>query len=160
MILTVGMADMKASADREDVLITHALGSCLGIAIYDPVAGVGAMLHAMLPESAIDPRKALENPYMFIDTGVPALFKETYRLGADKKRLVVKVAGGATSKANLEDDYFQIGKRNFIALRHLLWKNNVLLKTYDVGGNQSRTMTLRLGDGQVLLKISGVATPL
>jgi chemotaxis protein CheD len=147
---------MKISGAKGDVIVTHALGSCLGITIFDPVTGVGGMLHAMLPDSSIDAKKAVENPFMFVDTGVPRLFRDCYGKGAEKTRLIVKVAGGATSKANVEDDYFQIGKRNFVMLRKLLWKNNVLLKSYEVGGTESRTMTLDLGSGTVLLKVNGV----
>jgi chemotaxis protein CheD len=151
----IGVADMKVSAQKGDLLITYALGSCLGITIHDPVAGVGGLLHVMLPLSTIDPAKAAENPYMFVDTGVPKLFLECYKLGAQKGRLVVKVAGGACSNENEDEDYFQIGKRNFTMLRKLLWKNGVLLKTYDVGGRQSRTMSIEIGNGEVLLKING-----
>ena len=160
MVIIVGVADMKASADPKNVLVTHALGSCLGITVYDPALRVGAMLHAMLPDSSIDRVKAAQNPFMFIDSGVPRLFHECYRLGAVKKRLIVKVAGGATSKANLEDDYFQIGRRNFVTLRQLFWRNNMLIKSYDVGGCSSRTMSLDIGSGSVQLKIEGVAREL
>ena len=160
MLLTVGVADMKTSISAGDTIITHALGSCLGITIYDPVARVGGMLHAMLPDSSIDPTRAAQNPHMFVDTGVPNLFRLCYKLGAEKTRLVVKVAGGATSKANVEDDYFQIGKRNFVMLRQLFWRNNMLLKSYDVGGTCSRTMSIDIGTGAVLLKINGVTKPL
>jgi len=114
----------------------------------------------MLPDSSIDPRKGAENPCMFVDTGVPNLFRDCYRLGAEKSRMIVKVAGGATSKANVEDDYFQIGKRNFVMLRKLLWRNNVLIKAHDVGGTESRTMTLDLANGEVTLKVAGALRPL
>ena len=156
MIHTVGMADLKVSRAKGDTLITYSLGSCLGITLFDPLAGVAGMLHAMLPDSGIDPRKSAQNPFMFVDTGIPMLFRECYRLGAEKSRLIVKVAGGATSKANVEDDYFQIGKRNFVTLRKLLWKNNVLLKAYDVGGTVARTMVIEIESGEVLLKVNGV----
>jgi chemotaxis protein CheD len=160
VVLTVGVADMKISHSPGDTIITHALGSCLGIVIYDPVAVVGGMLHAMLPDSTIDARKSQENPYMFVDTGVPRLFRECYSRGAEKSRLIVRVAGGATSKVNVEDDYFQIGKRNFVMLRKLFWKNNVLLKSYEVGGTESRTLLLEVGSGNVLLKVNGVTRKL
>jgi chemotaxis protein CheD len=75
-------------------------------------------------------------------------------------RMLVRVAGGATAKANIEDDYFQIGKRNFVMLRKLLWKNNVLLKTFEVGGRESRTLSLEIGSGDVLLKVNGVTRKL
>lgn len=153
--ITVGMADMKTTNSKDGVLITHALGSCLGITVFDPVVGVAGMLHAMLPDSTIDSAKSEQNPFMFIDTGVPLLFKKCYELGAIKSRLVVKVAGGASNHARAEDDFFRIGERNFVALRKLLWRNNVLIKSYDVGGNQSRTMVLDLASGDVMLKIAG-----
>ncbi|MBN2171603.1 MAG: chemotaxis protein CheD [Candidatus Krumholzibacteriota bacterium] len=151
----VGVADLKFSAAAGDRIITHALGSCLGIAVYDPVSQVGGLLHAMLPDSTIDPEKAAGNPCMFVDTGVPLLFKGCYRLGACKERLIVKVAGGATIRTADKEDYFQIGKRNFVMLRKLLWRNGVMIKSHDVGGSVSRTMTLTIGNGEVTLAING-----
>ncbi len=150
----IGVADMKVSKTPGDLLITYALGSCLGIAIYDPVACVGGLLHVMLPVSTIDPAKAAENPYMFVDTGVPKLFVECYKAGAHKPRLIVKVAGGA-SLNRTEEDQFQIGKRNLVMLRKLLWKNGVLLQAHDVGGTHSRTMALEIGSGKVTIKANG-----
>jgi len=95
---------------------------------------------------------------MFVDTGVPRLFLECYKLGAQKSRVILKVAGGASSKANPDDDYFEIGKRNFIMLRKLLWKNGMLIKAHDVGGSDSRTMSLAVGTGDVTLKINGTTS--
>jgi chemotaxis protein CheD len=153
--ITVGMADLRISAEPGAVLITHALGSCLGLTVYDPVTRVGGMLHAMLPDSTIDPAKATQNPAMFVDTGVPRLFRACYELGGQKTRLEVKVAGGSTIRTTRSEDYFRIGERNFVALRKLLWRNNVLLKGYDVGGTKSRTLTLDLGTGEVLVRSDG-----
>lgn len=158
--ITVGIADLKFSKNAEDELITHALGSCLGITVYDPVAKVGGMLHAMLPDSTIDASKAEANPEMFVDRGVPRLFRGAYEMGAEKSRLIVMVAGGATIAQSAENDRFQIGQRNFTMLRKLLWKNSVLIAAQDVGGNSSRTMILRLDTGEVSLKISGAAETL
>ena len=151
----VGVADMKIATQSGDELITYALGSCLGITLYDPVAQVGGLLHVMLPLSTIDPAKAKDNPCMFVDTGVPRLFLDCYKAGAQKQRVVVKVAGGASVHPNEEEDLFQIGKRNFVMLRKLLWKNGVLLKAHDVGGSHSRTMSLDITTGTVSLKIQG-----
>lgn len=148
----VGVADMKIATQPGDQLVTYALGSCLGIAIHDAVASVGGLLHVMLPLSTIDLEKAGENPYMFVDTGVPRLFLACYQAGAQKQRLVVKVAGGASVHGEAADDHFQIGKRNFVMLRKLLWKNGVLLHAHDVGGTHSRALTLTIGSGAVTLK--------
>lgn len=151
----VGIADMKISADKSDLIVTHALGSCLGLTIYDPVACVGGMLHVMLPVSSIAPDKAAANPCMFVDTGVPKLFLDGYKAGAKKHLLEVKVAGGGSQHQGEDGDHFQIGKRNFTSLRKILWRNGVLLKSYDVGGNNSRTMSLDVGTGQVIVKVDG-----
>ncbi len=155
----VGIADMRVSAVPGDRLITFALGSCLGVAVHDPAVQVGALLHVMLPLSTINPEKAQRNPFTFVDTGVPLLFKECYKLGAVKERMVVKVAGGAHSGETEDQDKFQIGKRNILTLRKLLWKNGVLLQAHNVGGCQtSRTMALEIGSGEVSLKINGSTT--
>ena len=156
----IGVADMKIACQTGDELITFALGSCLGITVYDPVAHVGGMLHVMLPLSTIDPGKATENPFTFVDTGVPKLFLDCYKQGAQKQRLVVKVAGGASVQGDETKDLFQIGKRNFVMLRKLLWKNGVVLKAHDVGGTQARTMRLDIDTGEVTLKIQGNTTNL
>jgi chemotaxis protein CheD len=151
----VGVADMKISSCSEDEIITYALGSCLGITLYDPVARIGAMVHVMLPSSSIDPVKATANPCMFVDTGVKNLFHAIYKTGAQRNRLVVLAAGGACANGLEQDDYFQIGKRNVTVLRSLLWKNGIILKNCDFGGNLARTMSLDVGTGQVLIKMNG-----
>jgi chemotaxis protein CheD len=151
----VGVSDMKVSDKRGDLIITHALGSCLGVAVHDPVACVGGLLHVMLPLSDIDPEKADRNPFMFVDTGFPRLLVECFKTGAQKQRLEIRVAGGANSHDRGENDLFQIGRRNFIILRQLLWKNALLVTSYDVGGNNSRTMSLEIGTGKVTIKSQG-----
>lgn len=150
--ITIGIADMKVSADLSDILTTYCLGSCIGLSLYDPVAKVGGILHYMLPDDSINPLKGEKNPYMFGSTGIPRLFKACYQLGAEKKRLIVKVAGGA--KVMNENGMFNIGKRNYAFLRKMLWKNNVMIDAENIGGNNNRTMYLRLSDGQVMVKLS------
>jgi chemotaxis protein CheD len=129
------------------------LGSCIGVAIWDPEVHVGGMIHYMLPESSISPAKAKTSPAMFADSGIPAMFRAAYELGAAKKRMVVKVAGGS----HLLDDSgtFNIGKRNYVTLRKILWKNGVLIDAENVGGSISRTMKLCVGTGRVTIKTRG-----
>jgi chemotaxis protein CheD len=143
----IGVGDMKLSNSAGDLHVTHALGSCLGISIYDPVAVVGGLLHIMLPESSVNPVRAAQNPWVFADTGIPRFFKAAYDLGAQKSRLVVKVAGGAQFLD--KGEFFAIGKRNHTAMRKLFWQNGILVKAEHVGGTISRTMYLELGSGRV-----------
>jgi len=149
----VGIAEMQVSAEESEVLVTYSLGSCIGLAIYDPQARVGGMLHYMLPDSSLDPSKAREKPGMFADTGIPLLFKTAYTMGLEKRRARVIVVGGAQI---LDDSgYFNIGKRNYAMLRKILWRNNVLIDVEDVGGNTNRTLYLEVGTGRAWVKSPG-----
>ncbi len=154
MKIIVGVSDMKISQDPEATIVTYSLGSCIGLVIYDPVVKVGGMLHYMLPESNIDEEKAKKNPYMFADTGIPSLFKETYKLGAKKQRMKIAVMGG--SQILDQKGFFNIGKRNHTALRKMFFKNNVMINYEDVGGNSNRTVRLEIKTGDIYNKISGV----
>lgn len=153
MNLNVGVADMKVSSDPEVVLATYSLGSCIGIAIYDAVARVGGLLHFMLPESTLDPEKAEKNPYMFADTGIPYLFREAYKLGAKKQRMRVIVVGGAQILD--QNGFFNIGKRNDMAIRKIFHRNNVIIDYKDVGGDNNRTVKLMVKNGKTWIKVSG-----
>jgi chemotaxis protein CheD len=152
MMHVVNVGDMKIGRDG-DLLVTHALGSCLGLMVFDPALRVGGLLHAMLPLSKINQQKAQANPFMFVDTGVPALFKALYELGSQKKRMIVKAAGCGNPLGI--NEMFKIGQRNYTVLKKLLWKNNVLLKSEDVGGNGSRTVRFDLSTGQIIISGKG-----
>jgi chemotaxis protein CheD len=156
MKIIVGIADMKVTDDEAASLVTYSLGSCIGVTLYDPAVKVGGLLHYMLPESKIDVVKAQKNPWMFADTGIPLFFREAYKLGAEKRRLQVKVAGGS----QILDDkgLFNIGKRNYMALRKLFWTNNVLVSGEEIGGEVNRTVSIELSSGKVWIKTSGEGT--
>ncbi|MEA1996021.1 MAG: chemotaxis protein CheD [Gemmatimonadota bacterium] len=156
--VVVDISGMAVSSKPNDVVITYSLGSCLGLVVFDPVARVGGMVHCMLPLSRIDTEKAKAKPGMFVDTGVPALLEKAFKLGAQKKRIVLKAAGCA----HLLDDknLFRIGERNHTVLRKLLWKNNLLLESEQIGGSISRTLRLYLATGEVTVATGGKETAL
>ncbi|MBF0257468.1 MAG: chemotaxis protein CheD [Desulfamplus sp.] len=153
MKIIVGVSDMKVSNDPHSEIITYSLGSCIGLVVFDPVAKTGGILHYMLPESNLDKKKAERNPYMFADSGIPLLFKETYKYNAVKKRIHVSVFGG--SQILDQKGFFNIGKRNYMALKKILFKNNVLINHADVGGSVNRTIRLEIGTGNIFVKTSG-----
>lgn len=154
MKIIVGVSDMKMSDNPKSKVITYSLGSCIGLIIHDPVVNVGGILHFMLPESSLDPAKAKKNPYMFCDTGTPYLFKSAYKLGAKKQRMKVIVVGGA--QVLDQQGFFNIGKRNYMAVKKILWKNNVMIDHEDVGGSSNRTVKLAIASGKIELKVSGI----
>ncbi len=151
--LVVGISDLKVSNNPADSMVTYALGSCIAVAVYDPAAKVGGLLHYMLPDSTLDSERARETPGMFADTGIPMLFKSCYKMGADKKRMVVKVAGGASILD--ESNFFRIGQKNIMAMRKLFWSNNILIDAEDTGKNFNRTVRLDLATGKVFIKRAG-----
>jgi len=144
---------MKVSSNPEDVLVTYSLGSCVGVTLYDPLQKIGGLILCMLPLSKVDPERAKEVPYMFVDTGLPLMLQTLINMGANKNRIVAKVAGGAVL---LDDNgMFRIGERNHIVVRKLLWKNNILISSEDVGGTIARTVYLQINDGKTIIKSAG-----
>ncbi|MCK5162144.1 MAG: chemotaxis protein CheD [Desulfobacula sp.] len=149
----VGVADMKVSKNPAESIVTYSLGSCIGLVIYDPAVKVGGILHYMLPDSSIDKDKAVARPYMFADSGIPRLFKAAYQLGAVKNRMKVYVAGGAEILD--QKGFFNIGKRNYMALKKMFFKNNVMINNQNVGGNTNRTVRVEIATGDIYVKTSG-----
>ncbi len=149
----VGVADMKVSNNTGESIITYSLGSCIGLVIYDPMVKVAGILHYMLPESSLDKDKARAKPYMFADSGIPRLFKAAYQLGAVKQRMKIYAAGGAEILD--QKGFFNIGKRNYMALKKMFFKNNVMINKQNVGGNVNRTVRIEIATGDIFVKTSG-----
>src|SRR5579883_1458661 len=126
----VGLAELAVSQDPHLLLCTHALGACLGIAIFDPTAGVGGLLHSLLPDSKMDPKRAADRPGMFLDTGLAALLERALQLGAKKENLRVIIAGGAQIMD--ETTSFNIGQRNHEVLRALLAQHGLKIHAEDI----------------------------
>jgi chemotaxis protein CheD len=152
--ITVGISDAKVSTDPSDVLVTYSLGSCIGICFYDPAIHVGGMLHYQLPSSEMDPERARSKPFMFADTGVKLLLAELQSLGARVNRLQVKLAGGATMATGPQG--FDIGKRNYLAIRKILWAGSMITRGEDVGGSSARNLYLDVADGTVTVRSTGL----
>ena len=150
MIHTVSISDMKATNQRNDVLITYSLGSCVGLTLFDPVAVVGGLMHCMLPLSKADPNKAKKNPMMFTDTGFAQLLESVFQMGAERNRLVAKVAGAGSI---LDDKgLFRIGERNYSVLSRLLHINDIPIRAENVGGTTPRTLYLYMSTGKTVIK--------
>lgn len=139
------VSDLKVSSSPDDVLVTYSLGSCIGLALYDPVVRVGGLIHCMLPHSKVDPAQALARPAMFVDTGVSFLLQTVLDLGAAKKNLVAKVAGAGSLLG--QEDIFTIGRRNYLVLSEILRRSGIHIQAEDVGGAGARTLFLDMADG-------------
>jgi chemotaxis protein CheD len=150
MNVVIGVADCRVSKDAGDMLITYALGSCVAVSVYDPHTHVGGLLHFMLPEASGDALKNGKSPYTYADSGIPMLFREAYQKGADKRRLRVRVAGGA--QVMDPDGIFNIGQRNCLAARRILWKAGVLVHGQETGGTTPRTVRLDIASGRFYVR--------
>ena len=149
----VGIGEMVMSDRPGDILSAPNLGSCVGVAVYDPIKKLGAMIHCLLPLSKSNPEKAAKEPYTFVDTGVVQMFNDLIARGADKKDLIIAVAGG--SNINDTNNVFEIGKKNYTILRKVLWKNNFLIKAEHVGEDLSRTFSMHIDTGEVWVRARG-----
>jgi chemotaxis protein CheD len=143
----VGIGEFAVSNRRDDVVITHALGSCIAVCVWDPTSLVAGLLHFLLPDSRINPQRAREQPAAFADTGIPLLFQSAYQQGLQKSRCLVRLVGGAEVAGSGAS--FDIGKRNILAAKNMLWRNGVLIRGEDVGGKAVRTVNLFVGDGRL-----------
>ena len=150
----VGVADMKVSDQTGDTIVTYSLGSCIGVAIYDPQAKVGGILHYMLPNSTIDDEKAKNNPFLFADTGIPELLNQLYALGAEKTRLRIFAAGGAEIMD--QEGIFNLGRQNYAALMQILNKDHIPIWKQAVGGYSNRTIKMEIASGNIYLNTSGL----
>ncbi len=147
--VVIGVGDMAVSNSHSTILSTYALGSCIGVIAYDPGAKCGGILHLMLPEAAVSPQKALTQPAMFADTGLPLFFKALLGLRAERASLRLFVTGGASIIAG--HDPFKIGERNTRSTLTFVTEHHLNLIHTETGGSVSRTVHLELGSGTVNL---------
>lgn len=154
--IVIGIGGYAVSDVADALLITHALGSCVAVCLWDPVARVGGLLHFLLPDSRINMARAEAQPGAFADTGIPILFQTAYRLGVQKDRCLVRLVGGADVSRTGANGLLNVGKRNVLAARNLLWRNGVLVHRDLVGGSDARTVTMSVGEGW--LRVSGGGT--
>lgn len=152
-IIKVGMADLKTCISPDGVT-TLGLGSCVGIALRDPVTKIGGLAHIMLPDSTAI-RNAGQNVAKFADTGIEELVKQMVKLGADRSRLVAKIAGGAAMFATSQSDAVQVGRRNVEATEKKLQEMNIPILARDTGENFGRTVTFYPETGEFHIRAVG-----
>ncbi len=146
--IVIGIGELAVTNSPAATIVTHALGSCIAVCVWDPEAKVGGMLHFLLPEAKLNPDRAQKQPGAFADTGIPLLFQTAYKAGAEKKRCHVKLLGGAAI-SNAGHGGLDVGKRNAMAAKRLLWQNGVMVHGEALGGSESRTVSLSVADGRL-----------
>lgn len=152
-IIKVGMADLKV-CKSPDGLTTLGLGSCVGVALRDPVTKVGGLLHAMLPDSSVIKNNTCVEK--FVDSGLDELVKQMIRAGANRSRLEAKLAGGAQMFSfQRNSDLVKVGERNAEAARKKLRAMHIKLLAEDTGLNYGRTVIYYPETGIYVIKAVG-----
>ena len=141
----VGIADLGMGRGPEGTVVTHALGSCIGVFAWHPETKLGACLHFMLPKNPGD-----GEPYKYADSGIPLLIRSVVDSRKEARKLRIVATGGANMQRDVE--LFRIGKRNVAALRALMWRHGLVLAAEDLGGSTPRTARLDLSNGLVTVQ--------
>ena len=150
LTITVGISELNVTTSP-NVLVTYALGSCVGICLYDPVTKIGGLAHIMLPSSQNS--TAQNNPYKFADTATVELVKRMEQNGASRARIKAKIAGGAQMFAAISNSSIaNIGARNTAAVKEILAKLAIPILAEDTGKNYGRTLYFNTQDGTMRIK--------
>ncbi len=152
-VIKVGMADFK-TCRGDDAVTTLGLGSCVGIAVRDPATGIGGLAHIMLPDST--EIKSNTNRTKFADTGIEDMVNEIVRMGANRSRLVAKIAGGAQMFAfGSKSDMIRVGERNVMASKKKLNQLRIPILAEDTGDSYGRTVIFYPKTGDFVIKAVG-----
>ncbi len=154
-MIILGVGEYGSTVQPDEVIKTYGLGSCVAVLCHDPVSGIVGMLHVALPDSSVAQDRPPTRIGYFADTGVPALFENMQRLGWRKAigQVRVKLAGGASILD--PKGTFNIGKRNQLAIKRILWRLGFSPIAEDLGGNYSRTVSIAAKTGEVLITTPG-----
>lgn len=149
--IKVGISDLNV-ATKGDTLVTFALGSCVGICLYDGVRKVAGLSHIMLPLSkgfnATDAQQ-----YRFADLAIPELIRQMERKGAKRICMTAKIAGGAKMFQAVNNSALSsIGERNVAAVKQVLNYYKIPIKAEDVGLNYGRTQYFDSATGTMTIK--------
>jgi Chemotaxis protein; stimulates methylation of MCP proteins len=152
-IIKVGMADLQSSK-HPCVLTTLGLGSCVGVALYDPQKKIAGLAHVMLPNS--QQARNNSNIAKFADSAIIKLIDDMVKLGANKSNIVAKLAGGAQMFSFSEaSEMMRIGSRNVASSKEMLGQLKIPIISEDTGGNYGRTIELSSNNGKLLIKTIG-----
>ena len=152
-MIKVGMADLNI-CKNPDAITTLGLGSCIGIAIYDPVTKIGGLAHIMLPDSTTIRNNS--NIPKFADTGIEELVRQVTRKGANRSRLVAKIAGGAQMFGfNSNSEMVRVGERNVQATKKKLAQMRIPILAEDTGKNFGRTVIFYPETGDFVIRAVG-----
>jgi chemotaxis protein CheD len=154
-MILLGIGEYGATSQKGEVIRTLGLGSCVAVLCHEPISGIAGKIHIALPDSSISQVQPLPKVGYYADTGLPAFFESMRQVGWRKGvgRLTVKLAGGASILD--PNGTFNIGKRNLLAIKRILWGFGLGPMAEDVGGNHSRTVSIAADTGAITITSPG-----
>jgi chemotaxis protein CheD len=156
-IKAVGIGEIMVSKNREDILKSFSLSSCIAVVMFDK-SGIGGMVHVALPDSSQDSDYQKKPAAYYADKALPLLITRMHEHGAAMNKIWIKIAGASDSR--YEKDLFNIGKRNILAVKKFLWKQGLGIIAEDTGGMIIRTVELNVNDGSLAVLSDGEKRPL
>ena len=149
--VSVGIGQLAISTDPKEILVAYGLGSCIGVSVYDPGAKVAGLLHVLLPESGGKVPSEKE-PGRFADSGIDVLIRQVAEAGGVPRRLVVKLAGGASVLGAANAEKFKIGERNAEAINERLKRHGLSVVASDLGCVKGRTLEVHPASGRTFVR--------
>ncbi|EKD84150.1 MAG: CheD, stimulates methylation of MCP protein [uncultured bacterium] len=153
MTIFVGIGEYAVTCQRDAIVRTLGLGSCVAVALFSKKNLAVGLLHVQLPESRVNQDLAARRPGSFADTGIPLLISEMAKHGCSAADLYVKLIGAA--QVMDPNNTFNIGKRNYLAVKKVLWANRLFPVSEEIGGNFSRSVTITMENSNVLIHTPG-----
>ncbi len=151
--ISVGLGEMKIVKNTDSTLACLGLGSCVGVAAWDPAARVAAMAHVVLPTSE---GRRPDTGAKYADRAIPKLIQAVREQGGLKSRLVIKIAGGAQMALSLANDpIFKIGEQNVAAILEAIDREGLKVRAEETGGNRGRTLRLNAASGETQVSVAG-----
>jgi len=148
-MINIGIGEWAVSGESSDTIKTYALGSCVAVLVYDTRLAIAGMIHIALPDSKVDAQRARSLPGYFADTGLPVMIEDMKKRGVVRAHVWVKLAGGASVMD--PGGFFDIGKRNILAAKRILWGSSLGPVAEDTGGSLSRTVSIAVADGATII---------
>lgn len=148
-LLLVGLGQLAATTEPGCILVARPLGATAALALHDPLAGVGGLLHWILPAASIVPPGRERAPAVFADTGLPLLLHEMEKLGSQRDRMVAALAGAGSLP---EGGEFDVGERNRRFARRFLEENGIRTAVDDTGGTSVRELSMEVGAGEFIVR--------
>lgn len=147
-LVRVGLGEIQVHQGPTQ-LTCVSVGAGIAFCALDPDASIGAMAHFTFPRAQA--QEPIEKPGHYIDVGIPALLRAMEDAGAERGRIAVAFAGGATL-LKFDASSPEIGCRNVAEVEAAVSELGLEVVGRHIGGSCGRTVTLCTDSGVVVVR--------